>query len=152
MKQFYLSAIIAVFTLSFGSCSEPTVTIDQNIPAGNIVFEKIVNDTVYVHQDLRGSKKPWFYWAFRVKGAQGKQLTFVFTKSYAVSPRGPVVSLDKGKTYEYLAEEGATDYQFTYTFPKRAKEVWFYECHPYTPEMWEAFLKKPHKGKFETGV
>lgn len=152
MKQLYLLATIAISALSLGACSEPKVTIDQNIPAGNIVFEKIVNDTVYVHQDLRGSKKSWFYWAFRVKEAQGKQLTFVFTKSYAVSPRGPVVSLDKGKTYEYLAEEGSTDYQFTYTFPKSAREVWFYECHPYTPEMWKAFLKKPHKGKFETGV
>ena len=152
MKRVYLAIVAAIAALSFTSCSQHEITIDQNIPAGNIVFERISNDTVYVHQDLRGSKKPWFYWAFRVKGAEGKRLTFVFTQTYAVSPRGPLVSLDRGKNYEYLAEEGSTDFQFTYTFPKRAKEVWFYECHPYTPEMWEAFLKRPHKGKFETGI
>lgn len=152
MKRICLIIATTIAVLSLGACSEQKVTIDKDIPAGNIVFERMVNDTVYVHQELRGSKRAWFYWGFRVKGAQGKRLTFVFTKSYAISPRGPVVSLDKGKSYEYLAEEGATMYQFTYDFPKSAKEVWFYECHPYTPEMWEAFLNKPHKGKFETGV
>jgi hypothetical protein len=61
------------------------------------------------------------------------------------------VSLDKGKSYEYLAEEGSTPHSFTYTFPDDAKEVWFYECHPYTPEMWEAFVKQLDNGEFETG-
>ena len=152
MKKIYL--LLATVVAMFGaiSCTPNQVVIDKELPAGNIVFERIVNDTVYVHQELRGSKKAWFYWAFRARGCQGKTLTFVFTKSFAICERGPVVSLDKGKTYGYLAEEGSTPHSFTYTFPKNAKEVWFYECHPYTPEMWEAFLKKPHKGEFETGV
>ena len=152
IKLFYLAVVALFAALSTTSCTEPKVIIDKELPAGNIVFERIVNDTVYVHQELRGSKKAWFYWAFRARGCQGKKLTFVFTKSFAICERGPVVSLDKGKTYEYLAEEGSTPHSFTYTFPADAKEVWFYECHPYTPEMWEAFLKKPHKGEFETGV
>lgn len=149
IKVIIMAAIAAVLV----SCStDGGVVVDKNLPAGNIVVERMVNDTVYVHQELRGSKKAWFYWAFRVTGAQGKKLTFVFTKSFALCERGPLVSLDKGKTYEYLAEEGATKFQFTYNFPADAREVWFYECHPYTPEMWQAFLKAPHKGQFETGV
>lgn len=149
IKVIIMAAIAAVLV----SCStDGGVVVDKNLPAGNIVVERMVNDTVYVHQELRGSKKAWFYWAFRVTGAQGKKLTFVFTKSFAICERGPLVSLDKGKTYEYLAEEGATKFQFTYNFPADAREVWFYECHPYTPEMWQAFLKAPHKGQFETGV
>ena len=152
MKKIYLFVAVVATALCAISCSCREVVIDKQLPAGNIVFERIVNDTVYVHQELRGSKKAWFYWAFRVRGAEGKKLTFVFTKSFAICERGPVVSLDKGKSYEYLAEEGSTPHSFTYTFPADAKEVWFYECHPYTPEMWEAFLKRPHKGEFETGV
>ena len=152
MKHFYL-IVLAVFAATVSACSPSSeVVVDKNLPAGNIVFERMVNDTVYVHQELRGSKKAWFYWAFRVTGAQGKKLTFVFTKSFAICERGPLVSLDKGKSYEYLAEEGATKFQFTYDFPADAKEVWFYECHPYTPEMWDSFIKSPHKGQFETGV
>lgn len=152
MKRFYL-IILAVFVAAIYACSPSgEVVVDKNLPAGNIVFERMVNDTVYVHQELRGSKKAWFYWAFRVTGAQGRKLTFVFTKSFAICERGPVVSLDKGKSYEYLAEEGATKFQFTYDFPADAKEVWFYECHPYTPEMWYSFINAPHKGRYETGV
>lgn len=143
------SLIVATILIS---CSPREIVLDKNIPAGNIVFERMSNDTIYLHQELRGSKQAWFYWAFRVKGAQGRNLTFVFTKSNCVSARGPVVSLDRGKSYEYLAEEGATKRSFTYTFPTDAREVWFYECHPYTPEMWSAFLSKQRSVQFETGV
>ena len=136
----------------WASCTGREIKVDKDLPAGNIVFERMIGDTVYVHQELRGSKKAWFYWAFRVTGAQKRTLTFVFTKSFAFCERGPLVSLDKGKTYEYLAEEGATKHQFTYTFPANAKEVWFYECHPYTPEMWNSFVNAPHKGTVETGI
>lgn len=153
IRQFCFVVATLVVALCSFSCTPKNVVVDKELPAGNIVFERMVNDTVYVHQELRGSKKAWFYWAFRVRGAQGKKLTFVFTKSFALCERGPLVSLDKGKTYEYLAEEGSTPHTFTYTFPADAKEVWFYECHPYTPEMWEAFLNnRNHIGEFETGV
>ncbi len=153
IRQFCFVAVATIAVLFSFSCTPKNVVVDKELPAGNIVFERMVNDTVYVHQELRGSKKAWFYWAFRVRGAQGKKLTFVFTRSFALCERGPLVSLDKGKTYEYLAEEGSTPHTFTYTFPADAKEVWFYECHPYTPEMWEAFLNnRNNKGKFETGV
>ena len=153
MKSIYLFTLSALAILMTTSCSSNEVIIDKNLPAGNIVFERMVGDTIYVHQELRGSKKAWFYWAFRAQGCQGKRLTFVFTKSFALCERGPLVSLDKGKSYEYLAEQGATPNQFTFTFPDNAKEVWFYECHPYTPQMWESFLAANRvNAKFETGV
>lgn len=153
MRKSYPIIVIALTALCYLSCAPKGVVVDDNVPAGNIVYERILNDTVYVHQQLRGSKKAWFYWAFRVRGAQGRTLTFKFTKSFAICERGPLVSLDRGKSYEYLAEQGSTPHSFTYTFPKDAKEVWFYECHPYTPQMWEDFVaKRSHIGEFETGV
>ncbi len=153
MREIFTTLAVAFVALFCTSCAPKEVVIDDGVPAGNIVYERTINDTVYVHQQLRGSKKAWFYWAFRVRGAQGKRLTFVFTKSFAICERGPLVSLDKGKSYEYLAEEGSTPHSFTYTFPDNAREVWFYECHPYTPEMWDAFIDKPtHIGNIERGV
>ena len=103
--------------------SKSDIRIDDRLPAGNIVFEKIINDTVYIHQDMRGADKVWFYWGFRVRGAQGKKLTFAFTKSDVVGSRGPVISTDRGKTYDYLAEKGAGKRTFTYEFPDDAKEA-----------------------------
>ena len=116
------------------------VTVDANLPAGNIAFERMDGDRVFVHQELRDTKGDWFYWAMRVTGAEGRTLTFDFTKSVAVGVRGPVVSTDRGKTYAYSAEQGATRKSFTYTFGPEEQETWFYECLPYTPEMWEEFL------------
>jgi hypothetical protein len=151
--KFHSLISIATFTfVSLLSCSRDNLTIDNQLPAGNIIVEKISNDTIYVHQDLGDSQEDWFYWAFRVKGAEGKRLTFVFTKSAVIAQRGPVVSLDKGQTYGYLAEGNSSPFHFTYEFPNDAAEVWFYECHPYTPQMWYSFINGPHSGKYETGV
>ena len=100
MKSLFIS-IIVLFSISTVMFSKSPIKVDDRLPAGNIVFEKVVNDTVYIHQDLRGAEKDWFYWAFRVRGAQGRKLTFVFTKSDVVGFRGPVVSVDKGKTKVY---------------------------------------------------
>lgn len=92
--------ILAALAAVLVACNQRgEVVIDKNLPAGNIVFERMVGDTVYVHQELRGSKKAWFYWAFRVTGAQGKKLTFKFTKSFAICERGPLVSLDKMRRF-----------------------------------------------------
>ena len=73
MKSLFIS-IIVLFSISTVMFSKSPIKVDDRLPAGNIVFEKVVNDTVYIHQDLRGAEKDWFYWAFRVRGAQGQNL------------------------------------------------------------------------------
>jgi hypothetical protein len=141
-----LSLVICVSSNARG------IKIDNRLPAGNIEFEKISNDTVYVHQELRDTKGDWFYWAFRIRGAQGRTLTFVFTQSRAVGVRGPVVSLDRGKTFEYGSVSNLSRHTFTYTFPKNARLVWMYECHPYGPDKWKDFVKGLHGIPFEAGI
>ena len=116
------------------------VSVDANLPAGNIVFERMEGDSVYVHQDLRDTPKPWFYWAMRVTGAAGRTLTFNFTASPAVGLHGPCVSLDRGVTFSYAAEGGATRNSFTYSFPPGVDEVWFYANEPYGLKDWQGFL------------
>ena len=120
------------------------ITVDGKLPAGNVIVDGVEGDTVYVRQDLSTTdKNGWFYWAFRVQGAAGRTLTFDFKKGYhtSVGPRGPVVTLDRGKTYSYPCDAGGAakhpPRKFTYAFPKDADEVWFYECMPYQRAQWD---------------
>jgi hypothetical protein len=54
MKKFYLIVAATFAALFSTSCSSREIVIDKQLPAGNIVFERVVNDTVHVHQELRG--------------------------------------------------------------------------------------------------
>lgn len=150
-----LSFLLAPFFVAGISWSaRADVVVDDVLPAGNIVFEKIEGDTVSVHQDLRDTTEAWFYWGMRVTGAAGRTLTFKFTTSDAVGVRGPVVTTDCGQTYNY-GGTSVTRKQFTYAFGATENETWFYECIPYMPSDWTAFLSQ-HEDKrddwFETGV
>ncbi len=132
--------------------------VDDKVPAGNVVVEKIADDVVHLKPDLRDTVGDWFYWAFRVQGAAGRTVTFRFGGAYGgrvIGTRGPVVSLDKGKTWAYPLDKKCKQNAFTYTFLADADEVWFYECHPYHQADWEAFLARHEslRGKFfEPGV
>ena len=142
---------IAILALACGmiACKGQTIEVDSCLPAGNIVFEKMSGDTVYVSPDISQNTKEWFYWAMRVRGAQGKTLTFQFPKKW-VGARGAVVSLDKGKTFFYSNDGAGTS--FTWTFGPKDKEVYFYECLPYLPEDWEKLLGTLDARLYRTGV
>lgn len=145
--------VLAASVLAVCLCFAQTRTVDALIPAGNIILESIDGDTVYVHQDLRDTSGDWFYWGFRACGFQGRTVTFVFTKSVAVGVRGPVISLDQGRTYGYADVNDLTRNKFTYSFPEDASEVWMYECFPYLPDRWEAFVRSIPAGiKYEAGT
>lgn len=130
--------------------------VDCNIPSGNIILDGIDGDVVKVRQDMRDSAD-WFYWAFRVKGAAGKALKFVFTDPYAdgpVSTCGPAVTKDGGKTWSYAAKDSATTNGFSYAFADDEDEVWFYQTFQYFPWQWDAFIAshEAERGKvFVTG-
>ena len=139
-KEIMVAAAIAACV-----CAGGAVTVDANLPAGNVVVEGISGDTVRLRQDLRDTKGGWFYWAFRVKGAQGRTLKFSFTDKYGGGPvgvRGPVVSTDGGKTFSYPLDGKSRPNGFTYTFGPNDAEVLFYECHPYVRANWDAFVAK----------
>ncbi len=116
------------------------IIVDDQVPAGNIIFEGIDSDTILIRQDMRDSAD-WFYWAFRVCGAEGRTLHFKFTDPYApVSARGPAVTTDGGQTWSFAAEASATDDGFTYSFRPDEGEVWFYQTFQYLPPQWDDFL------------
>ena len=132
--------------------------VDGNLPAGNVVVRGVSNETVRLSRELRDTAGDWFYWAFRVRGAKGRTLTFEFDKGIAaggpVGVRGPAVSADRGRSWSFPCDGKATRHSFVYSFPSD-DEVWFYETWQYLPPDWESFLAAHEdlRGKrFETGV
>lgn len=144
------SFLFALFlsNIVFGVNSDlKNIKIDAELPAGNIIVDSIEDGIVKIQQDLRDSKQ-WFYWAFRVRGAQGRTITFDFTNKKGGGPvgvRGPVVSTDGGLTFSYPLDGKSKSDSFTYSFGQDDKDVLFYECYPYVRSDWDRFIKKHEK-------
>ncbi len=123
--------------------SEPDApAIDGDFPGGNIVLERIEGDHVYLHQDQRDTPGFWFYWCFRACGAAGRTLTFHFTQGNVLGVRGPAVSTDGGKTWQWLGAESMDGASFVYKFPDDAEEVRFCLGIPYQEANLREFLDR----------
>jgi hypothetical protein len=118
------------------------INIDCDFPGGNIVVDKIKNDFVFLHQDLRDSAGWWFYWSFRVTGAGGSTLTFIFTDGEPIGVNGPAISTDQGKTWSWLGIDSGGLQSFTYKFPVDSDDVRFSFSIPYLQSNWMEFIKK----------
>ncbi|MGE5296371.1 MAG: M14 family zinc carboxypeptidase, partial [Solirubrobacterales bacterium] len=118
----------------------PSFAVDANYPGGNIVVERIEGDTVQLRPDLRDTDGWWFYWSFRVRGAQGRSLTFTFSGRNPIGVRGPAVSVDGGKSWSWLGAEVVKDGSFQYSFAADAQEVRFCFGIPYLEENLKEFL------------
>ena len=112
--------------------------IYSDFPSGNILIEKIKNDTVWMRPDLRDTQGGWFYWCFATDNAKDKTLTFLFTKS-GFTVMGPAVSYDSGLSWDWLNTGSATDNSFIYTF-KTDAEVRFSMGMPYTQKNFSLFI------------
>jgi hypothetical protein len=144
---------LAVVTASLALCfclvvpcraDRPKLEVDAKFPGGNIIVDKMDGDNVHLHQDLRDTAGNWFYWCFRVKGAQGRELTFHFTKGNPIGVRGPAVSADGGKTWQWLGAQAVRDATFHYAFVANADDVRFCVAFPYVEQNLRDFL-----GRFE---
>jgi len=134
------------------------LTVDAEVPAGNVRVLGIEGDTVRLSQDMRDTEGDWFYWGFRVKGAKGRTLSFEFDPNRNwgnnVGIRGPAVTTDGGRTWSYPCDGKTSRTAFSYTFATD-DEVRFYETWQYLPPDWEAFLARHEADrgrKFVTGV
>jgi hypothetical protein len=123
--------------------------IYSDFPSGNITIEKIKNDTVWMHPDLRDTKGDWFYWCFAVDKAKGENLTFVFSKPNCLTSKGPAISLDGGDTWKWLNPSAGWERSFSYTFTTNS-EVRFSMGMPYTQKQFDKFFQTYHKSEFVT--
>ena len=140
----WLGYTVAGLAIVCGSPVWADVSVDAQLPAGNIVCERVEGDQVYLHQERRGSPQWWFYWAFRVCGAEGRTLTFHFTDGAPVGTRGPAVSYDQGLNWQWLDKDFAGN-RFTFTFGPAAADIRFAFGMVYTQRDWERFMA-PYTG------
>lgn len=118
------------------------VEVDAEFPGGNIVVEAIDGADIRVHQDLRTTQMDWFYWYFRVRPNGHPELRVTFTESGAVGVRGPAVSLDGGRTWEWVGSDSGDPNTFRAAMPPNADEVRFSFGMPYVVEDLSAFVAR----------
>ena len=143
-NYFFLSLtffVCGIWNVAAVVSTHTNIQIETNFPGGNIIVEKIEGDTVSIRTDLRDTEGWWFYWCFRVRGAEGRTLTFNFSEGTPIGVRGPGVSLDEGATWEWLGEQPGNK-SFTYSFPADARSVRFSFGMPYTESQLNAFLNR----------
>jgi len=128
------------FFASASAFAEESLQIEADIPGGNIIVDKIEGDTVSLHQDLRDTPGHWFYWQFRVQGAQGRSLTFQFTKGNVIGVLGPAMSHDGGETWSWLGKDSVKNMSFQYLFSADANDVRFCVSIPYLEKDLSKFL------------
>jgi hypothetical protein len=117
------------------------LSIDANLPAGNIIVERIDGDNIYLTQDLRDTEGWWFYWKFRVVGAAGKKLNFHFAEPSPIGVRGPAFSKDGGLKWSWLGSGTVKDASFSYEFNANEADVRFCFTIPYQDKDLQLFLK-----------
>ncbi len=135
-------------------------TIDSQFPGGNIKVDSIAKADsgsghaerqpdyrVSVRPDLRDTMGDWFYYAFRVNGAQGLTVQFQFDHNDRVGARGPAISSDGGRTWRFLSDKPGFDSKvFVYSFGENETSVFFATSILYTQKNWESFVE-PYKNR-----
>lgn len=114
--------------------------ITSDFPGGNIKVEKVVNDTVWLSQDLRDTKGYWFYWCFKISGTSGKTVYFRFKDRPVFTRYGPAYSLNNDASWKWLGETSHTETEFKYSFSAKDTCAWFSVGIPYTQKNLEGFL------------
>jgi len=125
--------------------------VDADFPSGNIIVDRIEEDTVFLKPDQRDSSTWWFYWHFRVRGAAGRTLRFRFVGRSPIGTRGPAVSTDGGEKWSWLDPEAKWDSSFNYEFDKQDRDVRFCFSIPFLEADLRKFLKE-HVGNQHLAV
>jgi hypothetical protein len=137
IKSYIIFSVIFLFYVNIAA---KAFKIYADFPSGNISIERLKNDTIWMHPDLRDTKGEWFYWCFSVDKASGKTLTFVFTKPNVFTKEGPAISFDRGSTWRWLSGGTFNNTTFSYAF-KTNDEVRFSMGMPYTQKQFDSFIK-----------
>ena len=115
--------------------------ISGDYTGGNIKLLSVDGGTVKLEQELRGTTQWWFYWNFRVEGAQGKNLVFEFQNGEVVCPFGPAVSGD-GYNWSFNGQSCyISGTSFKYSFSESEKIKYFAFSLPYQLAHFDNFFK-----------
>lgn len=155
MKRFVWTLSVAVLCgIAFGADGDrPKLSVDCAFPGGNVKVCGIDDEAgmVSLDTDSRGDSD-WFWSYFRVSGAAGRKIGFVFRKEAELQKRisrmGMLCSLDDGKTWAWTAPAGdqTNAFAFCFDFPATAKRVRFATSYPYTKADLDAFVSSVPAG------
>jgi hypothetical protein len=140
MKKVVSTILTLLLIISAIPVIAEDIKIDADFPGGNIMVRGIDGDTIKLSQDLRDTAGSWFYWSFRIRGAEGRTLHFEIPG--VIGARGPAVSHD-GINWHWLSDKPDFSWdEFDYTFKPDEKEVYFSQCINYTEKNLKLFLEK----------
>ncbi len=128
------------------SWEEAGLRVDIAYPGGNAIVEAISGDEIRVRQDQRDTDQWWFHWSFQVHGAAGRTLHCRFSDGKPVGVRGPALSLDQGRTWQWLEQQaGDQSNAFVFRCPDDIDTVRFAMGIPHQQTDWQALLAR-HAG------
>ena len=105
------------------------IRIHGDFIGGNIRVSEICGDRILLQNELRDTVGDWFYWAFCVEGAEGRELCFELGQN-RLGYFGPAVSYDLCE-WHWLGEcEGNS---FVYRFGEDESRVYFAHHMLYHP-------------------
>ncbi|MBQ7321617.1 MAG: hypothetical protein IJW99_05935 [Clostridia bacterium] len=111
--------------------------IHADFECGNIRVLNVEGNHVYLQNELRGTTRDYFYWAFCVEGAQGQTLSFHLDKEW-VGNYGAAVSHDL--IHWQWMDSRDDGFSFTYRFGEDEDKVYFAHDLVYTPARLRAVL------------
>ena len=68
--------------------------IDNQLPGGNVIVEKIDGHNAVLKRELRDTAGNWFYWKFRAEFDEPGDYVFKFLEGASIGNRGAAVSVD----------------------------------------------------------
>ncbi len=112
--------------------------IHNKFTGGNGKVKEQAGDTVYIENELRDTVCDWFYFAFCVEGAEGREIRFRFQKN-RIGYFGPAVSHDL-ESWHWLGKCDGDG--FTYKFGENESRVYFAHNMLYHPKRLYEFAER----------
>lgn len=120
------------------------MNIHGDFTGGNITVIKYDESNVYLENQIRDTNQDWFYWAFCVEGAEGREINFHMQQPNRVGYWGPAVSHDL-KSWQWA--NSVDGESFTYKFAENENKVYFAHNMLYHPDR---FLKVANELEIDT--
>ncbi len=151
--RWWIAAVVCMFGVRCGA-AEPVVSLRSDFAGGNVVVVSNDGRTVHLKPDLRGGAS-WFYWHFEARVEAAGPVEFVFEGAPMIGVRGPAVSLDGGRRWNWLGADGVRyaapgtpgprSESFRYDFAGAGQAVRFAVAVPYLDRDLNEFLDR-HAG------
>ena len=116
------------------------IKIHKNFTGGNISVKSIDGNIITLENELRDTAIDWFYFAFCVEGAEGRELTFNMQRN-RLGYFGPAVSHDLVE-WHWLGEDSVKGDSFSYHFGKDESKVYFAHNMLYHPDRFVSFCQE----------